>query len=131
MALVLVVEDEEQVRVLAGSVLESSGHQILTAETIEQAVALIQAQPVDILFTDIGLKQDEAAGVVHPGLTLAEQALSIRPDIRVLYTTGQGVTDGMKALFVPGSDFLPKPYDLNQLETKVTELTRVPQDGGS
>ncbi len=131
MALVLVVEDEEQVRVLAGSVLESSGHQILTAETIEQALALIQAQPVDILFTDIGLKQDEAAGVVHPGLTLAEQALSIKPDIRVLYTTGQGVTDGMKALFVPGSDFLPKPYDLNQLETKVTELTRVPQDGGS
>ena len=63
---------------------------------------------IDILFVDSGLALDEAAGAVHPGIDLAKQAVAIRPDLSVLYTTGQGVTDGMKALFVARSDFLRK-----------------------
>ncbi len=38
------------------------------------------------------------------------------PDLKVLYTTGQGVTDGMLALFVPCSEVLPKPYTVDQLQ---------------
>jgi hypothetical protein len=55
---------------------------------------------------------------------LAQQAVEVRPKLRVLYTTGQGVTDGMKAMFVPGSEFLPKPYDLNRLAEKIVALTK-------
>jgi hypothetical protein len=39
------------------------------------------------------------------GLELAQEALTIRPKLKVLYTTGGDVTDGMKALFVEGSAF--------------------------
>jgi hypothetical protein len=38
----------------------------------------------------------------------------------VLYTTGQTVTDGMKALFVEGAKLLEKPYTVDQLSTALT-----------
>jgi DNA-binding NtrC family response regulator len=123
MAIVLVVDDEEQVRVLAESILRDSGHQTLSAATIDQALALIRAdQSIDLLFTDINLADDAEGGLVHPGLELSQQALELRPTLRVLYTTGAGVTDGMRALFVQGSDFLPKPYDMHQLSAKVAAM---------
>ena len=41
----------------------------------------------------------------------------MRPELKVLYTSGQAVTDGMAALFVKDSAFLPKPYTVEQLGT--------------
>ena len=123
MAVVLVVDDKEQVRVLAESVLRECGHQTLSAATVDQALALIRTeQSIELIFTDINLADDMEAGLVHPGLELAHQALRLRPTLRVLYTTEDAVTDGMKALFVEGSEFLPKPYDVNQLSSKVAEM---------
>jgi CheY-like chemotaxis protein len=123
MAIVLVVDDQEQVRVLAESVLRDCGHQTLSAATVDQALALIRAeQSIELLFTDINLADDAEAGLVHPGLELAQQARRLCPKLRVLYTTGAGVTDGMKALFVEGSGFLAKPYDINQLSAKIAEM---------
>jgi CheY-like chemotaxis protein len=123
MAVVLVVEDQEQVRVLAQSILDESGHNTLSASTTDEALALIQTgRQIDLLFTDVELSRDVEAGLVHPGLELAQEAVKLRPDLRVLYTTGQAVTDGMKALFVDGAGFLPKPYDLQGLSTKIDAM---------
>jgi DNA-binding NtrC family response regulator len=123
MAIVLVVDGEEQVRVLAESILRDSGHQTLSAATIDQALALIRAErSIDLLFTDINLADDAEGGLVHPGLELSQQALELRPALRVLYTAAAAVTDGMKALFVDGGDFLPKPYDMHQLSAKVAAM---------
>jgi CheY-like chemotaxis protein len=123
MAVVLVVEDEEQVRVLAQSILDESGHKTLSASSTDEALALIQTgRQIDLLFTDVELSRDVEAGLVHPGLELAQEAVKLRPDLRVLYTTGQAVTDGMRALFVDGAEFLPKPYDLQGLSTKVDAM---------
>ena len=49
------------------------------------------------------------------GLELARRAVEIRPDLRLVYTTGRGLTDGMTALFAEGGIFLPKPYNGEQL----------------
>jgi CheY-like chemotaxis protein len=123
MALILVVDDQEQVRVLAESIPRDAGHHTLSAATVDQALALVRAdQSIELLFTDINLADDAQAGLVHPGLELAQQALRLRPKLRVLYTTSASVTDGMKALFVEGSDVLQKPYDINQLSAKVAEM---------
>jgi CheY-like chemotaxis protein len=124
MAVILVVEDEEQIRVLVESILVDDGHQTLSAAATAQALAVIQTdRPIDLLFTDIRLGPDVGAGLVHAGLELAQQAVELRPELRVLYTTGYGITDGMKAMFVPGSEFLPKPYDINRLAAKIAALT--------
>lgn len=55
-----------------------------------------------------------AAGCVA-GLDLAAKAVEARPNLKVLYTSALGVTDGMIALFVKNSTFLPKPYSVDQL----------------
>jgi hypothetical protein len=40
----------------------------------------------------------------------------------MLYTTGNSITDKMKALFVEGAHFLSKPYSLHQLQNAVEQL---------
>jgi DNA-binding NtrC family response regulator len=124
MAVILVVEDEEQTRVLVESILVDDGHQTLSAAATAQALAVIQTDhPIDLLFTDIRLGPGVGAGLMHAGLELAQQAVELRPELRVLYTTGYGITDRMKVMFVPGSEFLPKPYDINHLVAKIAALT--------
>jgi hypothetical protein len=41
----------------------------------------------------------------------------MRPELKILYTSGQAVTDGMTALFVKNSAFLPKPSLYPQKQT--------------
>jgi DNA-binding NtrC family response regulator len=68
--------------------------------------------PITLLFTDINMP-DGPDGL--DGLELGQRAVEIRPDLRVIYTTGGGLTDGMTALFVDGGTFLPKPFTREQL----------------
>jgi DNA-binding NtrC family response regulator len=116
MAAILIVEDETQVRVLSESYLRDQGHETLSAANIDEALAVLSvAKAIDLLFTDISLQGDAQAG-----LTLAQRATEHRPDLKVLYTTGLPVTDGMKAMLVENSAFLPKPYTIDQLQTILT-----------
>src|SRR5215469_3754536 len=111
MATVLLVEGEDQVRVLAESYLEEQGHEVLSAGTPDGALALLEKSPhVDILFTDVDLKGEIAAGI-----DLAQEAFKRKSNLKVLYTTERSVTDGMKARFVKNSAFLAKPYTVEQL----------------
>jgi DNA-binding NtrC family response regulator len=115
MAVILLVEDEEQVRVLADSFLQVEGNKTLSAATVQQALALIEGdETIDLLFVDLKIQDD-----VEGGLKLAKKAVEARPNLKVLYTSGQAVTDGMMALFVEKSAFLPKPYTIEQLATTI------------
>ena len=90
---------------------------ILSAANAREAIALLeQDEPIDILFTDINLPDGPDA---IDGLELARKAVEFRPDLRVIYTTGHGQTDGMTALFVEGATFLHKPYTAKQLTEAV------------
>jgi DNA-binding NtrC family response regulator len=110
------VEDDEQVRILAESFLQTAGHATLTAGSPEQALALLTGdEPVDLLFVDLALQGNDEAG-----LSLASKAVEMRPELKVLYTSGRVITDGMSALFVPNSAYLPKPYTVEQLGTMLS-----------
>ena len=118
MAAVLLVEDDEQVRVLAESILRDAGHTVVTATGIDGSQALLDAEKtVDVLFVDITLGNDPEAG-----LKTAQHARERRPHLPILYTTGSAVDDGMKALFVEPCQFLPKPYTAEQLKKSVAFL---------
>jgi len=59
MASVLIVEDEDQVRVLAKSYLREQGHQTVSAATAEEVLAVFEVvERIDVLFTDINLRGD-------------------------------------------------------------------------
>jgi DNA-binding NtrC family response regulator len=111
MAVVLVVEDEELVCALAELILQDADHQTVTAANKEEAISHLQSnQTIDVLFTDLGF-----GNCLQGGIHLAVAARELRPGLPVLYTTGQGVTSGMKAKFVEPSGFLAKPYTTDQL----------------
>jgi DNA-binding NtrC family response regulator len=115
-AVVLVIEDEDQVRVLAESYLEEQGHECLSAATRDGVMALLEKTPhVDLLFADIDLKGEAVSGI-----DLARESVERWPHLKVLYTTGRALTDGMKARFVKNSAFLAKPYTVEQLITALS-----------
>src|SRR5438270_3505438 len=64
MGVVLIVEDDEQVRVLAQSAVQDTDHQALTASNVDEALALLrdEQQQIDLLFTDIALWDDTQGG---------------------------------------------------------------------
>jgi CheY-like chemotaxis protein len=116
MATVLLAEDDDQVRVLAESCLEEQGHDVLSAGTALGALALLAKNgQLDLLFTNIDLKGEIAAGI-----ELAREAVDRSPNLKVLYTTERKLTDGMKARFVKNSAFLAKPYTVEQLLTTLS-----------
>jgi CheY-like chemotaxis protein len=97
--------------------LEEQGHQVLSAGTPQGALAVLHnGAEVDVLFTDLDLNDD-----IHAGVSLADEAVKVLPKLKVLYTTGRAVTDGMKARFVAGSAVLEKPYTVDQLRMSLSK----------
>jgi len=118
MAVILIVEDDVFIREVAEMMIQDWGHQTLAACDIDEALAFLRSpQHIDALFTDIYLKE-----LVHGGCDLALQAIALRPNLRVLYTTGNNITDKMKALLIEGTHFLRKPYTQHQLQDSVKDL---------
>ena len=115
-AVVLIVEDDEQVRVMAESILQDAGHETRSAATTAETQAIIESdEKIDVLFVDLTLVDHNEAG-----LHLAEGAAKFRPGLPVIYTTGRGITDGMHALFVEPNVFLAKPYRAEELLTAIS-----------
>jgi len=118
MAVILIVEDDVFIREVAEMIIQDLGHQILTASDVDEALSILRSpQPIDAMFTDIYLKT-----LVQGGCYLAQEAIALRPNLRVLYTTGNTVTDKMKALLIKGTHFLRKPYTQHQLQNSIGEL---------
>jgi PAS domain S-box-containing protein len=81
---ILVVEDEEMVRDFSISVLEDAGYRVLSAEDGPSALELLHRHrdQIALLFTDVVL-----TGPMN-GRKIADEALKLRPDLKVLFTTG-------------------------------------------
>ncbi len=115
--LILVVEDEDAVRALTVEGLRDLGYSVLAAPGGSEALKLLEANPnVELLFTDIVMPHIN-------GRQLAEAAHKVRPDLKVLYTTGYTrnavVHNGM---LDPGVRLLGKPFTLEQLARTVRDV---------
>jgi CheY-like chemotaxis protein len=118
MAVILIVEDDIFICEMAGMLIQDWGHHTLSAYDVDEALLLLRSpQQIDLLFTDIYLK-----AAVFGGCELADQAIKLRPKLRVLYTTGNSLTDTLKALFVEGARYLRKPYTHHELQDSVKDL---------
>jgi CheY-like chemotaxis protein len=103
---VLVVEDDEGVLDFARTALESLGYKVIAGgDGVEGLARLREAERVDVLFTDVVLP-----GGMN-GRKLADEALRLRPDLAVLFTTGYTrnaiVHDGR---LDPAVQLISKPY---------------------
>jgi CheY-like chemotaxis protein len=112
MAVILIVEDEIFTREIAELMIQDWGHQTFSASDVDEALVVLRSpQHIDLLFTDIYLKS-----AVLGGCDLAHLAIEMRPTLQVLYTTGNFLTDAIKATFVNGTHCLRKPYTEEQLQ---------------
>jgi DNA-binding NtrC family response regulator len=118
MAKILIVEDELFIRQIADFTIEDLGHDTLLAANVTEALAhLASEQHIDAVFVDMRL-MTEAFG----GCEVADEAIRVRPEVRVLYTSGKLLTEEMSGHFVVGGHFLQKPYSPDQLEVSVGKL---------
>jgi len=118
MAVVLVVEDDAFICELTEMTIQDWGYQTLAASDVEEALEILRSpQPVDLLFTDIYLKT-----AVVGGFDLAREATRLRPQLAVLYTTGNFITDAMKALFLEKAECIRKPYTPRQLKSSFEHM---------
>jgi PAS domain S-box-containing protein len=115
---VLVVDDEELVRMIVIDVLEDLGYVILDAVDAASSLEILQSGVgIDLLVTDVGLP-----GGMN-GRQLADAARALRPEIKVLFITGyeenvvinQGQLDG-------GMQIMTKPFAMEALGSKVREM---------
>jgi CheY-like chemotaxis protein len=106
---VLVVDDDDQVRELAVSVLEDFHYTVFSASCADEALAILdRGHHVDLLFTDIVMPGRD-------GYALADVAKERRPALRVLYTSGY-----VRAPFAPPhGPLLAKPWRPAQLAAAV------------
>ena len=118
MATILIVEDELFIRDTAEFTIGDLGHDTLLACDIAEALShLTSSRRIDALFVDMRLSVTALAGY-----EIANEAIRLRPDLRILYTSGSPLTDDMTDHFVSGGQFLQKPYSPAQLETSVGTL---------
>jgi PAS domain S-box-containing protein len=114
---VLIVEDDDQVRELTVEMLLDLGYGVIEARDGVDALRTLDLHPeICLLFTD----------VVLPGMNgrqLAEEASKKRPGLKVLFTTGYTrnaiVHSGM---LDPGVNLLPKPASRDQMAAKIRSV---------
>jgi PAS domain S-box-containing protein len=111
---ILVVEDDEAVRLLVVEVLQSYNYNVIEAETGDAAIELWPAcmEEVDLLLTDMVMPGEAS------GLDVAQHCLATKPNLKVIYTSGYSselFTSNVR--LEDGVNYLPKPYFTGKLTT--------------
>jgi len=115
---ILVVEDDADVRAHSTGILRELGYTILEAPVASIGLQLLERHPeIRLLFTDVGLP-----GGMN-GRQLADAARQMRPDLKVLFTTGYArnaiVHDGRLDL---GVALITKPFTYSALAAKLSDM---------
>jgi signal transduction histidine kinase/CheY-like chemotaxis protein len=113
---ILLVEDEDMVRVLARRVLEASGYVVYEASNGREGLAFCQAHegPIDLLLSDVVMPE-------LGGRELADAALKLRPGMKVMFISGHTEDVVLKAGIQKGTAFLQKPFMAGELAQKVRD----------
>lgn len=124
MALVLVVDDEPDVREFVAAVLELAGHEVRTAANGREALDHHRARPADLVIMDIFMPEKEGLETI---MELREQF----PGVRIIAISGGGRTGDRnflaQARYFGAARSLAKPFSHEELLNAVEEVLA---DGG-
>jgi PAS domain S-box-containing protein len=124
---VLVVDDEAVIRMLITEVLEDLEYRYVEAADGLSGLKLLESeQELDLLITDICLP-----GGLN-GRQLAEAALLLRPELKILFVTGQAAPSiSRQDDLSPNMHVLTKPFTLEQLRKCLTTILRSPHSAAA
>jgi two-component system cell cycle sensor histidine kinase/response regulator CckA len=117
---VLLVEDEDPVRMFGARALRNKGYKVLEAKSGEAALEVIASakEPIDLLITDVVMPNMDGPSLI---MRVREQ----KPETRIICISGYAEEAFRKRLDSSADiHFLPKPFSLNQLAGKVKEVLR-------
>jgi len=110
MATILLIDDEESVRMLCQTALERAGYRVLTAESGQNGLRLLQHQEVDLILVDIFMPETD-------GLDLIQHLRATRPTSKIIAMSGGSwewdYLDSAKQL--GANDTLKKPFSQQEL----------------
>jgi DNA-binding NtrC family response regulator len=110
---ILVVDDEDYMRELVRSALESAGFEVEEAADGKSALSMLRQHPYSVVITDLRL----------PGATgevILEEARALSPETIVILMTGFGnIQSAVEAIRKGAYDYLPKPFQLAELVMRV------------
>ena len=115
---ILLVEDDPAVRTVSRRMLRTCGYRVLEAANAEHALRTLASYEgaVHVLLTD----------VMMPGMdgpSLADRVRSSHPQIRVVYVSGYpGETIAKRGHFIPGENFLSKPFSPGALPVIIRKV---------
>ncbi len=116
--IVLLVEDEPPILALLSDYLAGEGYEVLEAADAARAFEILATKPkLDLLISDYRLP----GGV--SGVMIAEPALKLRPDLKVIFISGYPIeiveTGSSVARSAP---ILAKPFSLDSLRSQIAQL---------
>jgi two-component system cell cycle sensor histidine kinase/response regulator CckA len=115
---VLLVEDEDAVRLFSARALRNKGYKVLEARSGEAALELINEQlnDIDLIISDVVMPRMD-------GPTLIKEVRQRRADVKVIFISGYAEDDFRRKIDAgEEAHFLMKPFTLKQLATKVKEV---------
>jgi DNA-binding response OmpR family regulator len=113
-ASVLVVDDDQVIAALAAEILRGAGHEVHVANDAQAALALLEANDVDIVLTDVVLGPLD-------GIDLAESVAVMRPKAIVIFMSGYGAQARGPTQNDP---VLAKPFSPNELRERIAAALR-------
>ncbi|MGE0745513.1 MAG: response regulator [Rhodospirillales bacterium] len=115
---ILVVEDDDDVRAYTTGILRELGYAVVEAGDGAAGLRALERHPeVDMLFTDVGLP-----GGMN-GRQLSDRARQVRPDLKVLFTTGYARNAIVHAgRLDPGVQIITKPFTYAALAAKLRDV---------
>jgi two-component system cell cycle sensor histidine kinase/response regulator CckA len=114
---VMLVEDEDPVRIFGARALRNKGYTVLEARSGEAALEMMEStDKIDLLITDVVMPKMDGPGLVR-------EVRETHPDMKVIFISGY-TEDSFRQRLDSDSNihFLPKPFSLKQLATKVKEV---------
>jgi two-component system nitrogen regulation response regulator GlnG len=119
-ATILVADDDRSIRTVLGQALTRSGYQVRTTGTAATLWRWVEDGEGDLVITDVVMPDEN-------GLDLIPRIRRIRPELRIVVMSAQSTfTTAVKAAQRGAFEYLPKPFDLNELLAVVSRALAVP-----
>jgi two-component system cell cycle sensor histidine kinase/response regulator CckA len=115
---IILVEDDEPVRIFGARALRNKGYKVIEARSGEAALDLIRnaAETINLLITDVVMPHMDGPGLVR-------EVREINPEMKVIFISGYTEDAFRQRLDSDvGIEFLPKPFSLKELAAKVRDV---------